>query len=106
MMTESMEIPPELSRQAHPTVRLSRSIDEATAASILSQVLPVLEVPRSIVVELFSSGGDAKVMAGFPRDRRWLTRDTTLLIDGRRIMRNVHLEGPLELPTGAGRDHR
>jgi hypothetical protein len=36
-------------------VRLSGSIDEATAASFLSQVLPVLEVPRSIVVELFSS---------------------------------------------------
>ena len=42
-------------RLAHPTVRLSGSIDEATAASFLSQVLPVLEVPRSIVVELFSS---------------------------------------------------
>jgi hypothetical protein len=35
------------------------------------------------------------VMAGFPRDRRCLTRDTTLLIHGRRMMRNVHLEGPL-----------
>jgi ATP-dependent Clp protease protease subunit len=33
------------------------------------------------------------VMAAFPRDRRWLTRDTTLLIHGRRMMR--HLEGPL-----------
>ena len=44
-MTESMEIPPELfARLAHPTVRLSGSIDEATAASFLSQVLPVLEV--------------------------------------------------------------
>ena len=47
-MTESMEIPPELfARLAHPTVRLSGSIDEATAASFLSQVLPVLEVPSS-----------------------------------------------------------
>ena len=34
-------------------------------------------------------------MTAFPRDRRWLTRDTTLLIHGRRMMRNVHLEGPL-----------
>ena len=33
-MTESMEIPPELfARLAHPTVRLSGSIDETTAAS-------------------------------------------------------------------------
>jgi hypothetical protein len=37
MMTESMEIPPELfARRVHPTVRLSGSIDEATAASFLS----------------------------------------------------------------------
>ena len=35
-MTESMEIPPELfARLAHPTVRLSGSIDEPTAASFL-----------------------------------------------------------------------
>jgi hypothetical protein len=55
MMTESMEIPPELfARLAHPTVRLSGSIDETTAASFLSQVLPVLEVPSSIVVELLA----------------------------------------------------
>jgi len=34
-------------------------------------------------------------MAGFPRDRRWFTRDTTLLIHGRRKLCNVHPEGPL-----------
>jgi hypothetical protein len=34
-------------------------------------------------------------MAAFLRDRRWLTRDTTLLIHGRRMTRDVHLEGPL-----------
>jgi ATP-dependent Clp protease, protease subunit len=118
-----------ISRLARPTVRLSGSIDEAAAASFLSQVLPTLDIPGSIVVELFSSGGEAEVgrrlaqevrllrqahgrdmwflgktlvasaavtfMAAFPRDRRWLTRDTTLLIHGRRMMRNVHLEGPL-----------
>src|ERR1700731_1652875 len=123
-------IPPELfARLARPTVRLSGSIDEAAAASFLSQVLPTLDVPGSIVVELFSSGGEAEVgrrlaqevrllrqihgrdlwflgktlvasaavtvMVAFPRERRWLTRDTTLLIHGRRMMRNVHLEGPL-----------
>jgi ATP-dependent Clp protease, protease subunit len=43
------------------------------------------------------SGWQARkaIMASFPRDRRRLTRDTTLLIHGRRMMRNVHLEGPL-----------
>jgi ATP-dependent protease ClpP protease subunit len=34
-------------------------------------------------------------MAAFPQERRWLTRDTTLLIHGRRMKRDVHLEGPL-----------
>jgi len=123
-------IPPELTaRLAHPTVRLSGPIDAAAAAAFLDQILPVLDVPGSIVVELFSPGGDADIgcrlaqevrllrelhgrdmwflgktlvasaavtfMAGFTRDRRWLTRDTTLLIHGRRITRDIHLEGPL-----------
>ena len=42
-------------------MRLSGSIDDAAAASFLDQVLPALDVPGSIVVELFSSGGDAEV---------------------------------------------
>lgn len=123
-------IPPELfARLSYPTVRLSGTIDEFAATSFLNQVEPVLSSPGSIVVEMFSSGGDAEVarrlaqevrllrevqgrdmwflgktlvasgavtvMAAFPRERRWLTRDTTLLIHGRRMMRNVHLEGPL-----------
>jgi hypothetical protein len=109
MTNATAVIPPELfARLAHPTVRLSRSIDEAAAAEFLSQVLPVLDVPGSIVVEVFGSGGDAEVgrrlvqevrllrqvhgrdmwflgktlvasaavtvMAGFPRDRRNLTK--------------------------------
>ena len=123
-------IPPELTaRLAHPTVRLSGPIDGGAAAGFLDQILPVLDVPGSLVVELFSPGGDADIgcrlaqevrllselhgrdmwflgktlvapaavtfMAGFTRDRRWLTRDTTLLIHGRRITRDIHLEGPL-----------
>jgi ATP-dependent Clp protease protease subunit len=130
MADTNAEIPPVLAaRLAHPTVRLSGAIDEAAAASFLNQILPVLEVPGSIVVELFSPGGDADIgcrlaqevrllreahgrdmwflgktlvasaavtfMAGFSRDRGWLTRDTTLLIHGRRMMRDLHLEGPL-----------
>jgi ATP-dependent protease ClpP protease subunit len=130
MADTTAEIPPVLAaRLAHPTVRLSGAIDEAAATSFLNQILPVLEVPGSIVVELFSTGGNADIgcrlaqevrllreahgrdmwflgktlvasaavtfMAGFSRDRRWLTRDTTLLIHGRRMMRDLHLEGPL-----------
>ncbi len=129
-MADAADIPPELlARLAHPTIRLSGTIDEAAAASFLAQMTPVLSVPGSIVVEIFSSGGDAEIgrrlaeevrllrkqhgrdvwflgktlvasaavtfMAGFPRDRRWLTRDTTLLIHGRRMFRSLHLEGPL-----------
>ncbi len=123
-------LPSELSaRLARPTVRLSGAIDEGAVSAFLNQVLPVLDVPGAIVVELYSSGGDAEigrrlaqevrllrqahnrdlwflgktlvasaavtVMAAFPRDRRWLTRDATLLIHGRRMTRDVHLEGPL-----------
>ena len=35
------------------------------------------------------------VMAAFPRERRWLTRDATLLIHGRRMTRALTLDGPL-----------
>jgi ATP-dependent protease ClpP protease subunit len=106
---------------------LSGPIDESAVSSFLNQVSPVLDVPGAIVVELFSSGGDAEVgrrlaqevrllrqvherdmwflgktlvasaavtiMAAFPRERRWLTRDATLLVHGRRMTRDVHLEG-------------
>jgi hypothetical protein len=48
-------------------VRLSGSIDEGVAASFLSQVLPTLDVPGSIVVELFSSGGEAEVDDDWPK---------------------------------------
>jgi hypothetical protein len=66
MMTESMEIPPELfARLAHPTVRLSGSIDEATAASFLSQVLPVLEVPSSCSNKS-SASGESSGLSFFP----------------------------------------
>jgi ATP-dependent Clp protease, protease subunit len=98
-------------------------------ASFLDQLLPVLEVEGSILVELFTDGGDAEigrrlaqevrllrdrhgrdiwflgktlvasagvtVMAAFPKDRRWLTRDAALLIHGRRMFKDLHLEGPL-----------
>jgi hypothetical protein len=42
-------------------VRLSGSIDKRPRRRSFSQVLPVLEVPGSIVVELFSSGGADEV---------------------------------------------
>jgi len=49
MSESTAEIPPELfARLAHPTVRLSGLINEAAAASFLSQVLPVLDFPGSI----------------------------------------------------------
>jgi ATP-dependent Clp protease protease subunit len=43
---------------------------------------------------LVASAG-VTIMAAFPKDRRWLTSDTALLIHGRRISKNLHLEGPL-----------
>jgi hypothetical protein len=35
------------------------------------------------------------IMAAFPKGRRWLTRDAALLIHGRRMIKDLHLEGPL-----------
>jgi hypothetical protein len=98
-------------------------------ASFFDQLLPVLAVEGSILVELFTDGGDAEigrrlaeevrllrvqlrrdvwflgktpvasagitVMAAFPKDKRWLTRDAALLIHGRRMVKDLHLEGPL-----------
>src|ERR1700760_3324856 len=43
---------------------------------------------------LVASAG-VTVMAAFPKDKRWLTRDTALLIHGRRMIKDLHLEGPL-----------
>ena len=123
-------IPSELAaRLAHPTVRLSGTIDGLMAESFLRQVAPILDTPGAILVELFSQGGDADVgrrlaeevrllrqvhsrdmwflgktliasaavtfMAAFPREHRWLTSDATLLVHGRRMRREVQLEGPL-----------
>jgi len=35
------------------------------------------------------------IMSGFPVDRRYLSRDTVLLIHGRRVDKQVHFTGPL-----------
>lgn len=43
---------------------------------------------------LVASAG-VTVMAAFPKDKRWLTSDTALLIHGRRMTKDLHLEGPL-----------
>ena len=116
-------------RLARPTVRLSGSVGHPMVASFFDQLLPVLEVEGSILVELYTDGGDAEIgrrlaeevrllqyrlsrdiwflgktlvasagvtiMAAFPKERRWLTRDTALLIHGRRMVKDLHLEGPL-----------
>src|SRR5438067_7273627 len=43
---------------------------------------------------LVASAG-VTVMAAFPKEKRWLTRDAALLIHGRRMVKDLHLEGPL-----------
>jgi ATP-dependent Clp protease, protease subunit len=125
-----VSIPEEIRvRLARATIRLSGSVDHPMVASFFDQLLPVLEVEGSILVELFTDGGDAEigrrlaeevrllrqrqgrdvwflgktlvasagvtVMAAFPKEKRWLTRDAALLIHGRRMIKNLHLEGPL-----------
>jgi ATP-dependent Clp protease, protease subunit len=127
---ELASIPEEIrARLARPTIRLSGSVGHPMVGSFFDQLLPVLEVEGSILVELFTDGGDAEigrrlaeevrllrlqqgrdvwflgktlvasagvtVMAAFPKEKRWLTRDSTLLIHGRRMAKDLHLEGPL-----------
>ena len=116
-------------RLARPTIRLSGPVGHLMVASFFDQLLPVLEVEGSILIELFTDGGDAEigrrhteevrllrrehgrdiwflgktlvasagvtVMAAFPKNKRWLTRDAALLIHGRRMVKDLHLEGPL-----------
>jgi ATP-dependent protease ClpP protease subunit len=127
---EPASIPEEMrARLARPTIRLSGSVGHPMVGSFFDQLLPVLEVEGSILVELFTDGGDAEigrrlaeevrllrlqqgrdvwflgktlvasagvtVMAAFPKEKRWLTRDSALLIHGRRMVKDLHLEGPL-----------
>jgi ATP-dependent protease ClpP protease subunit len=127
---EPVSVPEEIrARLARPTIRLSGSVGHPMVASFFDQLLPVLEVEGSILIELYTDGGDAEigrrlaeevrllrhqhrrdiwflgktlvasagvtVMAAFPKKRRWLTRDAALLIHGRRMLKSLHLEGPL-----------
>src|SRR6201993_1248513 len=48
-------------RLARPTIRLSGSVGHPMVASFFDQLLPVLEVEGSILVELFTDGGDAEI---------------------------------------------
>ena len=48
-------------RLARPTVRLSGSVGHPMVASFFDQLLPVLEVEGSILVELYTDGGDAEI---------------------------------------------
>jgi ATP-dependent Clp protease, protease subunit len=123
---EQASIPEEMrARLARPTVRLYGSVGHPMVASFFDQLLPVLDVEGSILVELFTDGGDAEigrrlaeevrllrqehgrdvwflgktlvasagvtVMAAFPKAKRWLTRDSALLIHGRRMVKDLHL---------------
>src|ERR1700757_3566244 len=124
-------------RLARPTIRLSGSVGHPMVASFFDQLFPVLDVEGSILIELFTDGGDAEigrrlaeavrllrrehardvwflgktlvasagvtVMAAFPKYKRWLTRDTALLIHGRRMLKSLHLEGPLGRCRGGRR---
>ena len=107
-------------------------------ASFFDQLLPVLEVEGSILVELYTDGGDAEigrrlaeevrllrhhhrrdiwflgktlvasagvtVMAAFPKNKRWLTRDAALLIHGRNVEESTSGRTSGQLPAGARGD--
>lgn len=126
----TLPIPEEIrARLARATIRLSGPVGHPMVTSFFEQLLPVLDLDGSILIELFTDGGDAEIgrrlaeevrflreqhvrdvwflgktlvasagvtiMGAFPQQKRWLTRDAALLIHGRRMTKDLHLEGPL-----------
>src|SRR5438552_3698086 len=73
-----------------PASSISCSRCWKSTAPSSSSFSPMAATPRSAV----ASAG-VTVMAAFPKERRWLTRDAALLIHGRRMFKDLHLEGPL-----------
>jgi hypothetical protein len=60
--SKSVSVPEEIrARLSRPTVRLSGSVGHPMVVSFFDQLLPVLEVERSILVELYTDGGDAEI---------------------------------------------
>ena len=58
----NQSVPEELrARLARPTIRLSGSVGHPMVASFFDQLLPVLEVEGSILIELYTDGGDAEI---------------------------------------------
>jgi ATP-dependent protease ClpP protease subunit len=51
---------------------------------------PALFLGRTTV---YSAG--VTIMAGFRREDRWLSRDTALMIHGRKLQKSLHINGPL-----------
>ena len=49
------------SRLARPTIRLFGPVGHPMVASFFDQLLPVLDVDGSILIELYTDGGDAEI---------------------------------------------
>src|ERR1700757_1204755 len=62
-------------RLARPTVRLSGPVGHLMVASFLDQLLPVLEIEGSILIELFTDGGDAEIGRRLAEEVRLLRRE-------------------------------
>jgi hypothetical protein len=79
MTGRSGELPPIpeaiRARLARPTVRLSGPVGHPMVASFFDQLLPVLEVDGSILIELFTDGGDAEIGRRLAEEMRLLRRE-------------------------------
>src|ERR1700746_1041304 len=96
-MTEveaASQIPePIRARLARPTVRLSGSVGHPMVASFFDQLLPVLEVEGSILVELYTDGGDPDIGSRLAEEVRllqyhlgrdiWFSRQNPRRVGGR-----------------------
>src|SRR5438309_11943962 len=73
---EPAAIPEEIrARLARPTIRLSGPVGHPMVASFFDQLLPVLEIDGSILIELFTDGGDAEIGRRLAEEVRMLRRE-------------------------------
>jgi hypothetical protein len=81
-------------RLARPAIRLSGPVGPSMVASFFDQLLPVLEVDGSILVELYTDGGDAEIGRRLAEKVRLLHRqhDRDIWFLGKTLLRQQALQ--------------
>lgn len=106
MLQSFLEQAARLEGDAPAVLELSTSGGEADTARRLAQEIRMLSDTREVFflgkTYVYSAG--VTLMAAVPASRRYLTRDTVLLIHERRIDKKVHLNGALRSAIAVAQD--